>query len=154
MGYFSMLWYSIIKSRQLKKLQSIIEPQNNERLRFDDLIGPGADRHKEALEEYLDLCATDPNIMKLLQEYSLSQDDLCDIYLKSKIHGLGHWVNGHYAALSTIAYYESLRFYILAEQHDINAFERCEMLMQYWCGQIPQGWLNAAANQPLWTFSP
>jgi hypothetical protein len=55
--------------------------------------------------------------------------------------GLGQWVKGHYAALSTIAYGEPLLFLVRAERAGMNLREIASILLRYWSNEIPQGGL-------------
>ena len=71
---------------------------------------------EKALEEFLDLCEEDDGIRKLMEIESLSRSDLKEIYHRLCRAGLGQWVKGHYAALSTIAYGEPLLFLVREKQ--------------------------------------
>jgi hypothetical protein len=70
-----------------------------------------------------------------------SRDDLKEIYKDLSANGLGQWIKGHQAALSTIAYYEPLIFYVESDRRRVPYLEKVDMLLAYWEGRIPQGGL-------------
>ena len=148
MGFFSALIGSFKKSKNLRKLQLLISPpnQNIEDIasNFIDSIQSGRNDSDEAIEEYLDLCINDEGVKKVMMEYDLSRDDLKKVYSNLLITGLGQWIKGHYAALSTIAYYEPLLFYVESEKRDGSYLETAGALLSYWEGRIPQGGLLKA----------
>lgn len=148
MGFFSSLSGSFKKSKNLRKLQMRISPP-------DQTIGDitsnviaslksGRNDRDEALEEFLDLCINDEGVMKVMAEYNLSRDDLEKIYINLNINGLGQWIKGHQAALSTIAYYEPLLFHVESERRGEPYMQTVSTLLAYWEGRIPQGGLLKA----------
>ena len=143
MGLFSAFSQSFKKSKKLRQLQLTIAPPD------DDLLSPGGfermlkagKKKNEAIEEFLDLCQSDEGVAKVMEEYKIARSDLKEIYRSLEINGLGQWVKGHYAPLSTIAYFEPLLFYAEATRHQKSLREISFVLLEYWKGKIPQGGL-------------
>jgi hypothetical protein len=106
----------------------------------------GNSEHEKALEQFLDLCVHDDGIRKLMEIESLSRSDLKEIYHRLCRAGLGQWIKGHYAALSTIAYGEPLLFVVRAERAGMNLREIAPVLLRYWSNEIPQGGLLRAVT--------
>lgn len=148
MGFFSALIGSFKKSKNLRKLQVRISPpdQNIEDItsNFMDSLQSGRNDRYDAIEEYLDLCINDEGVKKVMMEYDLSRDDLKKVYINLIKTGLGQWIKGHHAALSTIAYYEPLLFHVESERRDGSYLETVGALLSYWEGRIPQGGLLKA----------
>ena len=71
----------------------------------------------------------------------LTRSDLERLYSNLSINGLGQWVKGHYAALSTIAYAEPLLYAVQAEKQGASIRDTAFILLEYWEGKIPQGGL-------------
>jgi hypothetical protein len=142
MGFFSSLSGSFKKSKNLRKLQMRISPPNQT---IEDItsnvmasLKSGRDDQKEAVKEFLDLCINDEGVKKVMSEYSLSRGDLERIYINLNINGLGQWIKGHQAALSTIAYYEPLLFHVESERRGEPYMQIVSSLLAYWEGRIPQ----------------
>jgi hypothetical protein len=145
MGFFSSLAGSYKKSKRLFALQEEISPPGRT---IDDLISDvrnqlssGTSRRDRALEEFLDLCEADEGITRVQNEYNLSREDLKKIYIRLNAAGLGQWIKGHYAALSTIAYFEPLLYVVESERRGTKWITIVENLLYYWDGNIPQGGL-------------
>ena len=128
MGFFSSLKGSFNKSKRLNKLQMEISGQSS-----------GADRKDQPLEEFLDLCESDEGVAKVMLQYNLNRNDLKDIYRRLVRSGLGQWIKGHYAALSTIAYFETLIYVVASEKKGTKWEEIVGNILYYWQGKIPQG---------------
>jgi hypothetical protein len=128
MGFFSSLKGSFNKSKRLNKLQMEISGQSS-----------GADRKGQPLEEFLDLCESDEGVAKVMLQYNLNRNDLKDIYRRLVSVGLGQWIKGHYAALSTIAYFEPLIYVVDSEKNGTEWMEIVGNILYYWQGKIPQG---------------
>ena len=147
MGLFSSLAKSLKKSRKLAKLQRQIHPPNetandtaNETVK--DMLGGGNRRQRERyLEEYLDLCVSDEGVKAVIDQYSLDKDNLREIYVNLLFGGLGQYIEGHFAALSTIAYYEPLLYVVKSEQANVSRAEIMSNLLSYWNNDISQGGL-------------
>ena len=77
----------------------------------------------------------------------LSRTDLKEIYVSLLAAGLGQWIKGHHAALSTIAYVEPLQFAARAPKIGINRTVILGSLLDYWEGRIPQGGLLTLLRQ-------
>jgi hypothetical protein len=107
MGFFSNLTRSWKKSSRLQKLQKAIAPPNQKMI---DLVSNaihspsvGQSPRDQALEEFLDLCESDEGVKQVMVIERLSRADLKQLYARLLAAGLGQWIKGHYAALSTIA---------------------------------------------------
>lgn len=148
MGFFSVLTGSFKKSKNLRKLQMRISPpsQGIEDItsNFMASLQSGRNERDEALDEFLDLCISDEGVSKVMAEYGLSRYDLKKIYINLTANGLGQWIKGHQAALSTIAYYEPLLFHVESEKRGGSYLETVGVLLAYWKGRIPQGGLLKA----------
>ncbi|MBI3596366.1 MAG: hypothetical protein HY203_04345 [Nitrospirae bacterium] len=150
MGILSTFVRSWKKSSRLRRLQLKIAPPHQT---VDDVVAvfmqnlhSGNSEQEKALEEFLDLCEDDNGIRKLMEIESLSRSDLKEIYHRLCRAGLGQWIKGHYAALSTIAYGEPLLFLVRAEKAGMNLREIASVLLRYWSNEIPQGGLLRAVT--------
>lgn len=99
---------SFRKSSKLAKLQRKIHPPGGSTRDLaaslhDQVVSGKSSIREQALSEYLDLCESDPGVQEVMRMYELSRDDLKGIYVQALAGGLGQWVKGHFAALSTIA---------------------------------------------------
>ena len=74
-----------------------------------------------------------------MKKYNLDRDDLKGIYSELLAVGLGQWIKGHYVALSTIAYYEPLYYYVESKRKGSSIYEIANGLIEYWTGSIRQG---------------
>ena len=135
MGFFSILTRSWKKSSRLEELQKAISPPNQS---MGDLVANAA-RRGHALEEFLDLCESDEGIQQVMKVESLSRSDLKQLYIRLSAAGLGQWIKGHHAALSTIAYVEPLQYAVRAQKRGVAWMEVVSNLLAYWEGQVPQG---------------
>jgi len=143
MGFFSGLAGSYKKSKKLRKLQLKISPPDQT---LDDItsnfmvsLKSGRDEKEEALEEFLDLCINDEGVAKVLSKYDMDRNDLKDIYIQLEFSGFGQWIKGHYVALSTIAYYEPLLFFVESTRRSVPFLEITGALFEYWEGRVRQG---------------
>lgn len=145
MGFFSDLTRSWKKSSRLHQLELRIAPLGRSThdtfTEFMHSLDTGIDEKKLALEEFLDLCETDEGIEKVMETERLSRADLKDIYKRLMALGLGGWIKGHYAALSTIAYVEPLLYVVRSQKRGAGWEEIVLNLLQYWENKIPQGTL-------------
>jgi predicted transcriptional regulator len=132
MGFFSSLKGSFNKSKMLRNLQMEITS--------------GANRKNQAIDEFLDLCESDEGVAKVMIQYNLNRNDLKDIYKRLVGSGLGQWIKGHYAALSTIAYFEPLIYVVDSEKKGTKWEEIVGNILYYWQGKIPQGRLYKKIN--------
>jgi hypothetical protein len=142
MGLFSSLSGSFKKSRKLQKLQKQISLPGQS---VDDLVSDfkqslssGTNRQDQVLEKYLDLCESDEGVAKVISQYNLSRGDLKTIYIRLNAAGLGQYIKGHHAALSTIAYYEPLLYFVESEKRGEGWSNIVGNLFCYWEGTIPQ----------------
>lgn len=138
MGILGNLFYSWKKSSKLRKLQLKISPPNQGEMDFSTMFSKASER-EDAIEEFLNLCVSDPGVQQVMEVENLSRSDLRDLYQVLMLNGLGQWVKGHYAALSTIAYFEPLMFSVRAKNEGVSILEICDKLLDYWEGKIPQG---------------
>lgn len=151
MGFISNLLASSRKSSRLQELQKLIATSSGG---TQDLISEalaaahgkpsGRDR---ALEEYLDFCEADPGVRQVMGIEGLTRDDLKAIYVSLVAAGLGCWIKGHYAALSTIAYVEPLQFAARAPKMGLSKVDVLGCLQSYWENDIPQGGLLTMLRQ-------
>jgi hypothetical protein len=100
----------------------------------------------QALERYLDLCLADEGVMAVLQRNHLERDDLRTRYEWLSAGGLGRWVNGHYTALSSIAYVEPLEYLASSERRGEDRVAICGILLEYWLGSISKQKLLSMAG--------
>ena len=90
----------------------------------------------QALESYLDLCLADEGVKAVLQKNHLGRADLRTRYEWLSAGGLARWVNGHYTALSSIAYVEPLEYLASSERRGEDRAAICGILLDYWLGSI------------------
>ena len=143
MGLFSKLARSWKKSSRLQELERLIAPPNQT---VADLVAGvaksasgGTSAKDRAFEEFLDLCVSDEGVKKVMEIERLSRSDLKELYTRLLAAGLGQWINGHYAALSTIAYVEPLQ-YTVRSQRMGNSWPRIlSDLLAHWEERIPAG---------------
>lgn len=145
MGFFSFLGKSWKKSSRLQELQKIISPPNQSvnELASDLLrsFESGNNEKERALEDFLDLCESDAGVKKVMEIEHLSRSDLEELYQTLLKVGLGQWVKGHYAALSTLAYGEPLLYAVRAQKQGVNLKEIAIILLDYWEDKLPSGGL-------------
>ena len=82
-----------------------------------------------------------------MSEFGVDRGDLKDIYSVLLLNGLGQWVEGHFAAASTIAYQEPLNFYLYSNRRGLAPLDIYSTLLAYWSGEIPVGGLNRLMGQ-------
>lgn len=147
MGFFSNIARSWKKSSRLRELQIKIAPPGRT---VDDVVAGfmqslngQADEKATALAQFLDLCESDQGVKNVMELEGLSRSDLENIYMRLNAAGLGQWVKGHYAALSTIAYGESLLYVVRSQKRNIDLLTIASNLLDYWENKIPQGALLA-----------
>lgn len=142
MGIVSKLFNSLNKSKEIKRLQNIIDPEIDDLVaKFRYLQSVDANTINAAIEEYLDLCESDENIAQIQIKYKINRNDLKKIYETLSSHGLSGWTKGHQCALSSIAYPEPLIYIIESEKRGSSWGEIVWRLSSYWDGQISQGTL-------------
>ena len=141
MGFFSNLTKSWSKSSRLSELQRKIHPpgQSMSALVTGALNPQGAAARDAAVDEFLNLCESDEGVKQVMQIEGLTRADLKDLYQRLTVAGLGQWIKGHYAALSTIAYPEPLQFAVRAPKQGVQWTHVVFSLMEYWEGNVPQG---------------
>jgi hypothetical protein len=132
MGFFSNLTRSWKKSSRLQELQKIIAPPNRNTndviSEFRRSLASGMSEKDRALEEFLDLCESDDGVKKIMENEHISRIDLKQLYVQLSAAGLGQWINGHYAALSSIAYVEPLQYLVRAQKKGGNLGVRIAFL--------------------------
>jgi hypothetical protein len=149
MGFLSKVTQSWTKSSRLHKFQKAIAPPHQ---RISEVVSDltcllergGATSEKErAFVKFLDLCETDDGVRKIMESEHLSRSDLKGLVVRLLASGLGEWIKGHYAALSTIAYVEPLQYVVRAERRGVSWQEIYFNLLEYWEGRIPaHQWLS------------
>ena len=150
MGLFTNVIRSWRKSSKLRRLQLTIAPPGES---VDDVVAGfmqslngQPDPKKAALSEFFDLCEADPGVKSVMEREGLARGDLEQIYGVLRALGLGQWVKGHYAALSTIAYPEPLLFLVRSQKRNVEALTVASTLLDYWENKIPQGALLAQVS--------
>lgn len=143
MGLFSNLTRSWKKSSRLQKLEKVIAPPNQS---IKNVISEamhmskgGTSAKDHALEDFIDMCESDQGVRKVMEIEHLSRSDLKQLYIRLLAAGLGQWIRGHYAALSTIAYVEPLQYAIRAQKSGVAWLQVVSNLLGYWEGRIPSG---------------
>lgn len=133
------LIYSLKKSWKLAKLQRQICVNN-----VDEMIstfqkgiipfqnGQAAKKREDAFEAYLNLCESDSNVKRILNDYKLNRNDLKEIYQVLLRSGLGQWIKSHYVALSTLAYAQPLKLYLDLKQQGSSHIEIASAILDYW----------------------
>lgn len=107
-----------------QKLGNSLDPN---KIMKDILSGKEQDDNAE--EAFLDYCEKQLKIQDLLKEFSVSRNDLQELYHKLIMAGAGQWTCGHWIPASALAYPESLR-YILSRKED-NFQETAFNLIMY-----------------------
>ena len=134
---------SMRKSQRIRRLQLRISPPNQSPedmvSQFREILESGEDDSAHALEEFLDLCVTDEGVQKVMTQYDLDREDLKRICVQLTANGLGQWIKGHYAAASSVAYFEPLLFAVESERREVSAREVAGRLLLYWEGKMRQG---------------
>src|SRR5690348_9711528 len=141
MGFLSELTRTWTKALRLQKLQKAITSPNRNVLEtasdLSCLLGNDEPSKKgRALEEYFDLCESDDGVKRVMAREDLSRFDLKGIVVRLLARGLGEWIQGHYIALSTIAYAEPLQYFIYAEKRGVGRQQISFDLLEYWEGRI------------------
>lgn len=132
------IFSSILKSYRLLKLQRKVV--NSESFDTSNFLGELKTAKREnALNEYLEFCMKDPNIIELLNIYSMSKNDLEEIYRILMAIGCGQYVKGHFVALSSLAYQEPLYYLIHARKNNISAVEIAATILEHWENKLPRG---------------
>ena len=143
MGSFSNIAYRWKKSKKVRRLQLVIAPRGPRDV-VTDILG-GTSARDAALKEYLDLCMADGGVARVMRKYNLTREDLMEFYERQCAAGLGQWVNGHFVALSTLAYPEPLQ-YLAESRRRIQMLGTADSsrwatmgadLMAYWAGDSP-----------------
>ena len=93
----------------------------------DILSDKGQDDKAE--EVFLDYCEQQPSIQAIVREFSVSRNDLQELYNKLIMAGAGQWACGHWVPASALAYPEPLR-YVLSRKED-NFQETAFNLIMY-----------------------
>ena len=140
MGLFSRMARSWKKSKKVRKLQRKISPPNQS---TQDLAArmrkEGFGEREKTVQEFLDLCESDDDVSHVMEVENISRSDLEEIYHSLMVNGLGQWVKGHYAALSTIAYAEPLLYAVRAKAQGVGPSDIAFTLLEYWEGKIGHG---------------
>jgi hypothetical protein len=137
MGIFT----SFRKSWRVRKLQlAIASPDLSFSLERNE-------KRDKALGDFLDLCESDEGIKQIMARFSVNRSDLLNAYQDLLKAGLGQWINGHYAALSSIAYGEPLFYYLTMKKRGIGLLEIAAELLSYWDGTTQPGALFRAASE-------
>jgi hypothetical protein len=143
MGLFSNTARSFKKSKELRRLQLIISPPNQSArdvaTDFTRMLREKSNEREQALQDFLDLCESDDGVAQVMAMEGVTRSDLEDLYHLLTLNGLGQWVKGHFAALSTIAYAEPLLYAVRAQAQVVGPRDIAYTLLEYWEGRIRQG---------------
>ena len=150
MGFFSNIVRSWKKSSKLRGLQAAIAPPgqtiDSMIAGFMQSLSGGPDSRAAALAEFFDLCESDEGVKSVMQLEGLTRSDLEQIYGSLLAIGLGQWVKGHYAALSTIAFPEPLLYLVRSRKRNVDPHTIASNLLDYWETKIPLGTLLARVS--------
>lgn len=125
---------------RLRVLQKEIAYGDRDSANFSRGMGSALRQESDKLmTTYTNVCREDQQVVDLMMDYDLSAEDLHNIYVRLKLAGLDHWINGRHAALSTIACAESLEFFIESERRRIAPVATAIVLIEYWEGRIRKG---------------
>lgn len=95
---------------------------------------------KQLYQEFFEFCLEDQGVDMVFDELGMTFDDMNHIMWTLRTNGLGRWVKGHYAALSTLAYYEPFTY--AACHHKDNGhipLNAAHQILLYWENRLPQG---------------
>jgi hypothetical protein len=154
MSFLSNVTLPWRKSSRVHKLQKVMAPPNQ---RIPEVVsdltrllerGGATSERERALEKFLDLCESDDGVRTVMEIEHISRSDLKELVVRLLASGLGEWIKGHYAALSTIAYVEPLQYVIRAERRGVSWQELYFNLLEYWEGRIPSHqWLGQVPRE-------
>lgn len=140
MGLFASMARSWKKSKRLRRLQLAISPPGETTADFAArMLSGDTSAREQALEDFFDLCKADDGVAQVMEIENANRTDLEEIYKVLLLNGLGRWVKGHYAALSTVAYAEPLMFTLRTKAQGTSVSEISFTLLEYWEGKIRQG---------------
>ena len=143
MNLLSTVTRSWKKSSQVQRLEKVIVPPNEsipEQVAGLTCLlerGSGASEKESALEKFLDLCEADEGVKTVMEREHLSRTDLRRLVVRLLDSGLGEWIKGHYAALSTIAYLEPLQYIVRSQRQGFDWQHIYFHLLEYWEQRIP-----------------
>ncbi len=127
---FGNLIGSLRKSRRLKRISKVLGAETS----FDDFIfGLGSEigPKGQALSELFDLCETDPELRRVLENYAADRKQLRTIYITLIANGAGQWVRGHYVAASAFAFVPTLEYVLGAHPEGESLPEMAFKLVDY-----------------------
>ncbi|ELA7884176.1 hypothetical protein Q6U65_004506 [Vibrio parahaemolyticus] len=125
-------------SKKLKKLAKVA----SRRVDLVEELSGSSSAKSLALEDYFLTAIELDDIHELTLEFRLNIESFEKIYADLLRLGLGQWVNGSYIALATLSNSETLGFYLVAKQSDIEESGIIETLYCYWSGEIKKGSLQ------------
>ena len=142
MGIVKQFVTSYKKSKKIQRLQKAIASSNEVvNLQLD------SNSSKDLLGEYIEFCKADSSVAEVISLYSVSDGDLRNLYQKMQLAGLGQFIKGHYASLSSLAYIEPLQYILESERRGTEWLTVVGHLLMYWEGKIPQRGLHALISE-------
>ena len=140
---FGNFIYSWKKTKKLNKIQrKLYSPNAGTDYRIESIINPELNYERDKLhKEFYQLCYQDNNVREVMDMYGVSFEDFDEIHSTLLHFGLGQWINGHYASLSTLAYAEPLYYYLEAEKRGYHPEKIVVCLIEYWEGKVKVGGL-------------
>jgi len=124
---FKTLRFSLKKSKILAKIRKAvesrsIEPQSYIESAMKKAVSGGTMSEEELyIEDLLTLLLKDKTTTKLVAEYNLKFDDLRSMISNLEQNGAGQLVKGHYVAVSSIAFIDTLN--VLCNYWNIDGFD-------------------------------
>jgi len=76
----------------------------------------GGEIREGLLNEYIDFCLTDIGVSKIVKDFNINKEKLKEIYWTLMGSGAGQWADGHFVALSVLAYMQPLEYYLRAKK--------------------------------------
>ncbi len=131
------------KSKKLRRLQLRISPPPRVNESFIEAcrrsISANRSEADRAIEEFLDMVESDPNLVPIIQHYGATREELASISKGFGGVGLGGWIRGHLVEWSSIAYPEPLFFILESTKRGSSNMEIAFWLTRYWRKELPQG---------------
>jgi hypothetical protein len=124
---FKTLRFSLKKSKILAKIRKAVESRNFEAQSYIEsamknaVIGGTMSDEELYTEELLTLLSKDKATTILLAESNLKFDDLRRMISNLELNGAGQLVKGHYVAVSSIAFIDTLN--VLCNYWNIDGFD-------------------------------
>ncbi len=124
---FKTLRFSLKKSKILAKIRKVVESRNFEAQSYIEIgikntvIGGTMSDEELYIAELLTLLSKDKATTMLLAESNLKFDDLRSMISNLELNGAGQFVKGHYVAVSSIAFIDTLN--VLCNYWNMDGFD-------------------------------